>query len=264
LKSYTILPIYNRGDILDKVLLGIAESFYNENKLICILDGCTDNSEAILRNFILRNKIDADIYFMNDVHEITCLNYGLMKIKLMSPDENDLIFTVQDDVILEEKNIDKVFENLYNNESNLGYVSMRFGVKLLPKENTFVEYDFIESEFGHWKQLNLSHFKELKHLDFVKTEIAVRSPTCVQWKRYAEIGFYDPFLAPCGFDCHDFSIRMNKKSYVNGVYSLKYTSKVDWGNMRKNNKTEVNSRYGEIYDINRIYLRKKHEDYFRK
>jgi glycosyltransferase involved in cell wall biosynthesis len=262
LKSYIILPIYNREDILEDVLNGISNSFEGDNKIICILDGCTDSSEDILNNFISKNKIDAGIHYMNDVHEITCLNYGLMQIKLMNPTENDLVFTVQDDVILEEKSIDKLFETLYNNESNLGYISMRFGVKLAPRENTFIEYDFIESEFGHWKQLNLGHFKELKHLDFVKTEIAVRSPTCVQWKRYSEIGFYDPFLAPCGFDCHDFSIRMNKKSYTNGVYALKYTSKVDWGNMRKNSDTPINSNYGQIYDSNRSYLRKKHGDYF--
>lgn len=113
MKSYIILPIYNREDILEDVLNGILNSFEGDTKIICILDGCTDSSEDILNNFISKNKIDAGVHYMNDVHEITCLNYGLMQIKLMNPAENDLVFTVQDDVILEEKSIDKLFETLW-------------------------------------------------------------------------------------------------------------------------------------------------------
>jgi glycosyltransferase involved in cell wall biosynthesis len=262
--SFFILPIHNKEYLLREVLRGIADSCVGDFHVIAILDGCKDESEMVLRDFVFENKLQNQftILKMNDVHEITCLNYGLTQIKMMNANPEDLVFTVQDDVVLQEKDIDYHFKNLFGAEGNLGYVSMRLGSELVYfPDGNIGEKNYFESEFGHWKQLNLSHFTVVNHKQFVKTQLAIRSPTCVQWKRYQEVGFYDPALAPCGYDCHDFSIRMIQHGYQNGVFALKYRSDVAWGGMRTTVASELNKKHGEVYEKNRRYLGVKHRSF---
>jgi len=264
MKTYFILPIFNKEELIENVLEGITNSISGDYKVITILDGCTDQSESILYNFLYMNKLKDkfDILFMNDVHEITCLNYALAHIKLQDPDPEDLIITVQDDVIIQEKNLDIYLHNVWNHITDLGYLSLRLGCDLNSSNDTLIESNFVESEFGHWKQIGRKDFQMLNHYDFEETEIAIRSPAVTKWKRHAEVGFYDSALAPCGFDCHDFSIRMKIYGYKNGVLSIAFNSDVCWGSMRAKPKTKVNSIYGNIYEVNKRYLAHKHKKYF--
>lgn len=263
MKSFFILPIHNKEKLLSRVLQGIVSSVNHNYHVITILDGCTDSSKDILFNFINENKLNNhfSVSYMDDVHEITCLNHGLTKIRLMNPDSNDLVFTVQDDVILEEQNIDNKFNYLFSQEQKLGYVSMRLGCDIVFLKDTIGEKNYVESEYGHWKQLNFNHFYCANQNELIKVPIAIRSPTCVLWNRYKTVGFYDAAMAPCGFDCHDFSLRMLQNNFENAVYVLKYTSEVAWGGMRTENVSYINGRHGEIYDQNRRYLAMKHKKF---
>ena len=268
MKSYFILPIHNKEDLLKRVLTGIVESCLGDFHVIALLDGCVDNSERALVDFINTNNISQKFttLTMPDVHEITCLNYGLTKIRLMSPAPDDLVFTVQDDVVLQESCIDDKFRSLLAQHPNMGYVSMRLGCDLTYEFTTGMigEQNLVESEFGHWKPLGWTHYTVVNHGDFVKKQIAIRSPTCVQWKRYQEVGYYDAALAPCGWDCHDFSIRMMQHGYQNGVFAMKYQSDLSWGAMRTHDKSEVNSRHADIYNQNRKYIGLKYRNLFQR
>jgi hypothetical protein len=263
MKSFFILPIHNKQELITQVLEGIVNSCEGDYHVVAILDGCKDLSKEKLLDFVTKNNLEKKftISFMDDVHEITCLNHGLTKIRLMNPDPDDLIFTVQDDVILQEPSIDKKFNYLFTQEQNLGYVSMRLGCEIVNLQYTIGERNYVESEYGHWKQLGLNHFYCSSQNELIKTQIAIRSPTCVLWNRYTTVGFYDAALAPCGFDCHDFSLRMLQNNYQNAVYTLKYKSDLSWGGMRTNVESHVNSRYEEIYERNRRYLALKHKNF---
>jgi|APGre2960657373_1045057.scaffolds.fasta_scaffold16375_3 glycosyltransferase involved in cell wall biosynthesis len=262
MKSFFIIPVFNKEHLIAEVYKGIDLSVSEENahKKIFIIDGCTDKSESILKEFNDPNSI---FLYADNVHEIRSLNIGLNYIKdNCNPDPEDLIFTVQDDVILQEDDIDVRFKDLFEEYYDLGYVSMRLGSSISKSGSGIHEYNLIESEFGHWTQLNLNHFTPVKHNEIMVTEIAVRSPTCMQWKRYEEVGFYDDNLAPCGYDCHDISIRLNKLGYRNCVYALKYHSDPAWGTMREKPDNEYNIKTGDNYERNRQYLIKKHNAYF--
>ena len=181
------------------------------------------------------------------------LNLGLAFIQdQLSPNLDDLVFMVQDDVILEETDIDLKFKTLFESRDDLGYISMRLGVSVYQSDGELKENNYIESEFGHWNQLGWNFHRSVKHGEFVESEVAIRSPTCTQWKRFADHGFFDLSLAPCGYDCHDFRIRMNEAGCVNGVYGMKFTSEVGWGSMRQDKPTEyTQEKVGYIYERNR-------------
>lgn len=267
-KAYYILPVHNKESLIENVLYGILDSHSKGEvppTIICILDGCFDKTEE--KVYGVREKCFFPEFFhilkADDVHEIQCLNMGLEYIRQnLSPMYEDLVFMVQDDVILDEPDIDKKFGELFDSRDDLGYISMRLGVSVYQANGELKEENYIESEFGHWNQLGWNFHKAVNHGEFVESEIAIRSPTCTQWKRYAEHGGFDIALAPCGYDCHDFSIRMNEAGLVNGVYGMKFRSDVDWGTMRTDKPSAYADIVGAIYERNRKYLVNKHRVYF--
>jgi glycosyltransferase involved in cell wall biosynthesis len=263
--AFYIIPVYNKEERILDVLNGIKKSHSNKTKpnIICVLDACTDNSENIVKEFKYNSEYSENIHIIyeNDVHEIRCINAGLKYIKdNLNPQPEDMIFGVQDDVILDEEDIDLKMNNLFQSNPNLGYIAMRIGLSLHSSGGEIRETDLLESEFGAWDQLGWSVHKSIPHMTFVPVQIAVRSPHCILWKRLDEAGFFDEKLEPAGYDCHDMSIRMNKLGYQNGLYALKYISDVNWGTMRK--PESWTPRMEAIYLRNRIYLADKHSDYF--
>lgn len=259
--SIYIVPVYNKENLILDVLAGIENSHSSENPtIICVLDGCTDSSEEKVLDF-KGSRDSVHVLYENDVHEITCLNTALNYIKdEINPHEDDVIFNVQDDVILQEENIDLKLDSLFNDIPGLGYVAMRIGTNVFSQNNTLCEFNLLESEFGAWNQLGWAVHESIPHMTFRPVEVAVRSPACAQWKRFQEVGFFDQNLAPAGYDCHDFSIRMNIAGYTNGLYIMKYFSDVYLGTMR--GQTPWSDRIDGIYERNRRYLAEKHRDYF--
>lgn len=259
--NYYIVTTHRAGKRLENVLQGIIKSNDKEKaKVYVMMDGSTADDWMYVSNFNatlgFNNPVEFFYVAMPDVHEITCLNTALMMVRMNNPEPDDLVFTLQDDVVLQEEYLPEKFRQTFTQYPNLGYVSMRLGCRL--DLNSFDEFFRVESEFGHWSQPEVkSHpqFERLPHNHLAEVQIAIRSPTCVQWKRYAEVGFYDARLAPCGYDCHDFSLRMNAAGYQNAVLAMKFESKIEWGGMRKPSK--INDRHGQIYEQNRQFLIQK-------
>ncbi|MGE5822418.1 MAG: glycosyltransferase family A protein [Nitrososphaerota archaeon] len=264
--SYYIVPVYNKERLILDVLNGIKTSHSSNNQtIICIIDGCTDTSEEKVLQFKKSSGINTILLYENNVHEIRCLNTALQYIKdNCNPAPDDLIFTVQDDVILDEINIDGIFRLFFTEHPLAAYVSITVGVSVFGIDGYLTEANYVESEFGHWDQLNWSFHKRLNHYEYVETEVAIRSPTCTLWKRFADHGFFDTNLEPCGFDCHEFSIRMNIAGYTNYVFALKFKSDVNWGTMRSETQSEYSNKIGAIYERNKKYIAEEHENYFER
>ena len=51
-----ILTVHNKGWLLPRVLDGIKQNTTGSYELIVVLDGCTDDSESILNDFVKSNK----------------------------------------------------------------------------------------------------------------------------------------------------------------------------------------------------------------
>jgi hypothetical protein len=270
-KTFYIITIHNKQDLIETVLQGIEKCHNTDNTLpptiICVLDGCTDNTEKIVIDFKNTFKYKDSFYILyeNDVHEILSLNTALSFIQnSLDPKPDDLVIMLQDDIVLDELDINKKINFLFSNVDNLGYVSMRLGMSLALVDNRLAEHSLVESEFGHWNQMNLTFQQNLIHYNFMFTEAAVRSPAFIKWDRLEKFGFFDENLAPYGFDCHDMSLRMREAGYINGVYALKFISDVSWGSMRLADPSDYTKRINQIHDKNLKYLADKHKNYFIK
>lgn len=266
-RSFYIIPTHNKEHMIHDVLHSVINCHNSAESLptiIVVVDGCTDNTENIVLQF-KEEQDNVHVLYKPDVHEIECLNSGLQYIQdELLPNPDDLIFMIQDDVILKEPNINVRFSELFANRNDLGYISMRLGDSVFSTAGELQETNYAESEFGHWNQLNWNFHSSIKHNEFRECEVAIRSPTCTQWKRFKEHGFFDENLKPYGYDCHDFSIRMNEAGYKNGVYALAFQSDVKWGTMRSDASSNYNNLINQIYVRNKRYLSEKHKDYFLK
>lgn len=266
--SHFIVTIHNKQDLIESVLQGIVNSTkdttYKVN-IICVLDGCTDNSELIIDAFVNSNK-DIDIHklYQNDVHELLSLNAAFRYIETLDSTKDDLIFLLQDDVILKEEHLNEYMEGLYKNYDNLGYISFRCGLSTNLQHGLLYEHNFIESVDGHWSQLKLDHFHKMENRDFGFVEIAIKSPTCIKKSVLDTVGYFDENLAPFGHDDLDLCIRLNKLGYKNAVFGASFDSKLDWGGTReaKNQSKPYHKQYNDIILRNKIYLTHKHADYY--
>lgn len=268
--SHYIVTIHNKEDLISNVLKGIEnatkDSLFNIN-IICVLDGCVDNSERIIdetfKSFSSKYKLHK--IYENDVHELLSLNSAIKYLETIETSKEDLIFFLQDDVVLEDVNVNEQIDYLYKKIDKLGYISFRCGLATdLDANGILFEHSFLESECGHWKQLNLNHFQEFKNKQLGFCEIVIKSPTCIKKSILDEVGMFDEKLAPFGHDDLDLCIRLNQKGYKNAIYGITFKSMLDWGGTRspKDPNKEYNKKYTEIVYRNKQYLSVKHLNYY--
>ena len=269
-RSHYIITIHNKQDLIRTVLDGIVNSTKDSNyrvNIICVLDGCTDNSESIIDEFnsSLDSKYALHKIYQNDVHELLSLNAAFKFIETLENSPEDLIFMLQDDVVLKEPDLNELIETLYDQNKELGYISFRCGLLTnLDPSGVLYEHSFIESTDGHWKQLGGDFFVEMMNREFGFIEIVIKSPTCIKKKVLDHVGYFDEALAPFGHDDLDLCIRLNKLGYKNAVFGASFLSKLDWGGTRedKNQNKDYHKNYTGIVYRNKLYLTNKHKDYY--
>ena len=71
-----ILTVHNKGWLIDKVIHGIKDNTVGEYELIVVVDGCTDNSEEVVKNSVQDIK-NYTVLFADNVFETKANNMGL-------------------------------------------------------------------------------------------------------------------------------------------------------------------------------------------
>ena len=268
--AHYIITIHNKEDLIFSVLKGIENATKRSDfqiNIICVLDGCIDKSEEQIQKAFesFSDKYQLHKIYANDVHELLSLNKAVKYLETIKNSKDDLIFFLQDDVVLNDTDVNERVSWLYENIKELGYISFRCGLSTdLDAKGILSEHSFFEAECGHWKQLNLKHFQEFHSKQFKICEIVIKSPTCIKKSILDEVGMFDEKLAPFGHDDLDLSIRLNLKGYKNAVYGVNFISKLDWGGTRapKDVKKYYHTHYNDIILRNKIYLTEKHSNYY--
>ena len=96
--SYSIiLTVHNKDFLINESLERIKKYTKGLYETIIVLDGCSDNSEFIVKNFIKNNKkMKFKLEYADDVFEVKANNIGIKQA------ENDYIIIVQDDMLMNE------------------------------------------------------------------------------------------------------------------------------------------------------------------
>ncbi|QSH39033.1 glycosyltransferase family 2 protein [Candidatus Kaiserbacteria bacterium] len=255
--SYTfnyIVTIHNKQDLIESVMMGLISSCGENSTIYPVLDGCTDDTEKIIDGLIEKNKnISIKKIYAPDVHEIKSINLALKQIPQKGKALN---ITLQDDVILSDKNLEENLAKIYDELGfeNVGTLSFRHGTSLIldHRKKEVREKGLIESCFG----VGMSNTILLPY-HLVERMVSVRSPECISSYVLENVGYLDEALAPYTWDNHDLSIRCLKKGLRNFVFALPFVSDVQWGGMRTNPHPE----FDRIQIRNKQYLYNKHHDF---
>ncbi len=242
-----IVTIHNSGFLLQRVLEGIHDGMRHKGHIYAVIDGCTDDSEAVVDAMTEQYDLPLIKIYMPDVHEILSLNAALHRI--YDKKDCDYIVTVQDDVVLQDEKFEDKVIALYQKFPQLGHLSGFLGANLgaephLPICNTI---ENICTAGDHGEKLQLG--------EFAWRQVVCKSPSIIPFWLMEKVGFLDENLAPHEYDDVDYSLRTLKAGYENGVLATKWQSEMHWGGTRRTNQPVAH-----IVGINARKVFEKHRE----
>lgn len=261
-----IVPIFNKEDVLPETLEGIEKCSSLESKIILIVDGCTDRSEAIVDEFVKNSSRKVEKILMPNVHMLLSVNAGLKKVT------SGFSIIMQDDIILKDIDTEKkIIEQYEKMNGKLGVISFRYGsnigitsyferLRKMTLKGMIEEIDIIKGADDY------ANYPEGNYGNFYPRMSAINGPNCIPWSLLSQNGLLDKNLAPYGFDDPEYCIRALKLGYINGLFPIKYQSEIEWGGTRRSKK--FIDEVARIHKRNRIYIYEKHSsfliDYLKK
>ena len=115
MKVSILTATYNRSDYLEKLYKSILKNIETSNieaEWIIINDGSTDNTEEIIENFVLENKIEIKHLFQENLGKMSSINRGMEEVtgEVIVDCDSDDFFTDKAFKIIEQ-NASKLLEN---------------------------------------------------------------------------------------------------------------------------------------------------------
>jgi glycosyltransferase involved in cell wall biosynthesis len=233
-----IITVHNKEALLDRVLSGVGACAGAGARIIVVLDGCTDGSESIARNFAKTAGIETRIIRAPDVHEIKSINLGLRETK------PGYCVIVQDDVVIEERRLEALVTDLCDQHCRkLGIISFRLAADMRPVP--VLRRLWAAFRFGRAGWLAGAEVCRLiggpqEHLDvervgfgvFRERMVGIKSPVCLT----PELRLCEPWLdedfAPYCYDDVDLSLRVLRSGLINGLFPIAFQSNTEWGGTR--------------------------------
>jgi glycosyltransferase involved in cell wall biosynthesis len=255
-----IITIHNKQDLLPRVLEGIAGCCSKQSKIIPVLDGCTDGSEAIVDQFIAASGLNVEKVMTPDVYEHCAINAGMARVT------EGFIMTIQDDVILQEPELEqKVTALCAEVGPTVGVISPRHGanVRRTPFLRQLRHYGFVplidEYERVTRPEEAGTMGERVEYGQVVYRMVAGGSPMIFPERVWKSIRRMDEAMAPLNWADHEYNLRALQAGFRNAVFPLHFESDVSWGTMRQKAKDDAWVSMVNRWTLsNRRYVWKKH------
>jgi glycosyltransferase involved in cell wall biosynthesis len=252
------LTIHNKANILDTVLWRIEEMTVGAYELVCVLDGCTDDSEKILLGFCKNNPhVKSKILYADDVFETKANNIAA------KASTGDYIAIIQDDVWLEEygwnKRIMKPFimKDVFAVTGNCAH-------NWIFNPSTKHLYEGVRDDC--WCDI-INHIDHANRHNMPRDVFAIRdcvnrAPLCIDHSVLKELNYFDEIYSPQEMDDHDLCLRAKKLlGKIAGGYWIDYRSDMQWGGTRGENLQPKPWLFKANHHSVRIFY-DRHRDYF--
>lgn len=230
------LTIHNKGFLLRNVLQGIKENTLSNFELVTVLDGCTDDSENILDDFIKQNpSLRIKKLFADDVFETKSNNIAA------KASEGDFIAIVQDDMIITESGWDERMLLPFSKFGDVFSVTSRTSHNWVINERS--EHLNLENiPRGVWSDILLhvdhAHSRNTPRDYFEIRDSSNRGPLMINHQDFEKLGYLDEDFAPLDMDDHDLHCRALKElGKVTGLFWIDFISEERWGGTRASGST---------------------------
>jgi glycosyltransferase involved in cell wall biosynthesis len=224
------LTIHNKGFLLRQILHRIAVYTSPPYELVCVLDGCTDDSAAVLDRACRDYYLSPKILVADNVFETKANNLAARA------STGDTIIIVQDDCLIDEPGWNErllksfaVFSDVF---AVTGCVAHNWAVNPQSEDigNDVVHLD-------RWcdilQAVDCANQQNTERETFAVRDTVNRSPLAINHADLETMGYFDETFAPQDCDDHDLMYRMHGQiGKVCGMVPVRWWSKPEWGGTR--------------------------------
>ena len=235
-----ILPVHNQAALMPQVLKSIwACSSSLVKELIIIVDGCTDNTEQVVREITESwTWVNVVITLAPDVFEVKADNIGL---KLST---QPFCMLTQDDIVIEELGFDVRLVKPMLVWDNVFAVGGRMGLDCFIKPDGYLAY------------ANGVSWSNLGRQTFAVRDVLNRGPLVLRRQMAEALNWLDEAYAPLAMDDCDICMRAYlEHGWLSGCYPVGQRSDLEWGTTRKNEKSRAIQAASELKNT-RMFERK--------
>ena len=236
------LTIHNKGFLIEKVLDGIFKNSVLPFELIIVLDGCEDDTETKVVEYLANNHCKVirgfNILYANNVFETKANNMAFLA------STGDFCIVVQDDCVIKEfawdERLLRPFKEFHDVFAVSGNCAHNWEINPNSKDIAnlhFSGFQKLLTPAKDWCDI-LNHIHHAKANNTPRDIFAVRDtvnrgPLAIKRQDLAEMGYLDEAFAPQDSDDHDLMYRMQKKlGKVCGFYGIEFESLPAWGGTR--------------------------------
>jgi glycosyltransferase involved in cell wall biosynthesis len=228
--SYSIiLTIHNKDFLVKESLERIKKFTKGSYETIIVLDGCSDNSESIVKEFITNNKkMKIKLEYADDVFEVKANNIGL---KLA---ENKYGIIIQDDMLMNEDGWNFRLTKPFRSYNDVFAVSSNCSHNWVFNSNS-IHLGMEENLDNCWCDIvnHVDHAGKVWGLPrdvFAVRQSVNRGPLAIDLDDLEKLNYLDEEFAPLDMDDHDLCFRMKKElGKVVGCYWTDFISNFAWG-----------------------------------
>ncbi|MEO6289140.1 MAG: glycosyltransferase family 2 protein [Ginsengibacter sp.] len=247
-----IITIHNKEDLIEDVMNAVIRCCNVNSFIYPVLDGCTDRSEEIIDKVIQENPwVKIKKIHTPDVHETKSINAGLLNSDQSGHGYNVIL---QDDVIIDDFKLEEKIEYIYNwSKKPLGTISFRMAANFkkdwLTNKESAPFKNFVENIYGH----GAPGTKLILPGQFNYRAFPFKSPVCIPCELINQFGMLEEQLSPHTYDDLEYSLRLIKAGYRNGVFAIKFHSRKEWGGTRRTPQNVLDVQERNINFVRNCY-----------
>jgi len=223
-----VLTMHNQAPIIGNIVNNLIRNCSDQVKeYIFIFDGCNDGTQQIVKDMCRR--YDKNFIFKEtpNIWETKANNVGFKLARY------DYILTLQDDMLVTEKNFDQRMLKPFGVRRDILGVTARNAQNERVVGNSIECYDVAGKDRSSPRNL------------FAVRSCIVRGPIMFDRPKLVMLDYLDEDFAPLDSDDKDICYRAYKQNkWIVGAYVIDYDSPLHWGKTRNNavsNRTWVES-----------------------
>ena len=248
--------------LLEKVLDGIINNTVGEYEVLCMLDGCTDDSDKVVDKYL--DKANVRPIVLPDIFELRTNNAAFKESK------GEYVIVVQDDQVISEHGWNKRMQKPFDAFDDVFAVTARCAHNWVINTNSYYLNNPSAPIHG-WCDIfehvdHASDAHELSRDVFAVRSSCNRGPLMINLEDLERVGYLDEAFAPCDMDDHDLMYRAYiELGKVCGAYRIDMESNVSWSGARvggdlpmwayesqHKNSRIFYQRYAHILDARRV------------
>ena len=248
--------------LLEKVLDGIINNTVGEYEVLCMLDGCTDDSDKVVDKYL--DKANVRPIVLPDIFELRTNNAAFKESK------GEYVIVVQDDQVISEHGWNQRMQKPFDAFDDVFAVTARCAHNWVINTNSYYLNNPSAPIHG-WCDIfehvdHASDAHELSRDVFAVRSSCNRGPLMINLEDLERVGYLDEAFAPCDMDDHDLMYRAYiELGKVCGAYRIGMESNASWSGARvggdlpmwayesqHKNSRIFYQRYAHILDARRV------------